>query len=268
MLFWRSWQQTFTKELILSAFENTGIWPLNPNVLLSRWDDISDSEYETPPLIKAHDWRSIDRLYKAIVGENTSDDARQLRRTIHHLSASCGILTAENKGLSAAVAAQNPLKKKRETLDLRQRNKGRSEALLYSPSKVRDARHRNRLNEAKRLEEEVAKHHGREERAAARLRNNLERERCSAAYAARLEASRQRRAEEAADRERKKQERDAAKSIQLSQLGKRKASQKAPAKVCTKKSRSARARRGVVEEPPLPSRTVTTRSGRTATRNY
>ncbi|KAF1366007.1 hypothetical protein EJ07DRAFT_87258, partial [Lizonia empirigonia] len=116
------------KELILSAFENTGIWPLNPNV--------------TPPPIKAHDWRSIDRLYKAVVGENTSDDARQLCRTIHHLSASCGILTAENKGLSAAVAALNPLKKKRETLDLRQRKKGRSEALLYSPSKVRDARHR------------------------------------------------------------------------------------------------------------------------------
>ncbi|KAF1363542.1 hypothetical protein EJ07DRAFT_85306, partial [Lizonia empirigonia] len=115
---------------ILSAFENTGIWPLNPNVVLSRWDDVSDSEYETPPPIKAHDWRSIDRLYKA------------LRRTIHHLSASCGILTAENKGLSAVVAAQNPLKKKRETLDLRQRKKGRSEALLYSPSKVRDARHR------------------------------------------------------------------------------------------------------------------------------
>ncbi|KAF1357691.1 hypothetical protein EJ07DRAFT_74254, partial [Lizonia empirigonia] len=172
MLFWRSWQQTFTKELILSAFENTGIWPLNPNVVLSRWDDVSDSEYETPPPIKAHDWRSIDRLYKAVVGENTSDDARQLRRTIHHLSASCGILTAENKGLSAAVAAQNPLKKKRETLDLRQRKKGRSEA-LYSPSR----------------------------------------------------ASRQRRAEEAADRERKKQERDVAKSIQLSQSGKRKASQ-------------------------------------------
>ncbi|KAF1352989.1 hypothetical protein EJ07DRAFT_32150, partial [Lizonia empirigonia] len=180
MLFWRSWQQTFTKEIILSAFENTGIWPLNPNVVLSRWGDVSDSEYETPPPIKAHDWRLIDRLYKAVVGENTSDDARQLRRTIHHLSASCGILTAENKGLSAA---------------------------------------------AKRLEEEVVKHHGREERAAARLRNNLERERRSAAYAARLEASRQRRAEEAADRERKKQERDAAKSIQLSQSGKRKASQ-------------------------------------------
>ena len=93
------------------------------------------------------------------MGKNTSDNARQLRCTIYHLSASCEILTAKNKGLSAAVAAQNPLKKKQETLDLRQQKKGRSEALLYSPSKVRDARHRNRLNETKRLEEEVAKHH-------------------------------------------------------------------------------------------------------------
>jgi hypothetical protein len=69
------------------------------------------------------------------------------------------LLAAENKGLSAAVAAQNPSKKKRETLDLRQPKKGRSEALLYSPSKVRNARQRNRLNKTKRLEEEVAKYH-------------------------------------------------------------------------------------------------------------
>ena len=93
------------------------------------------------------------------MGENTLDNARQLRRTIYYLSASCKILTAENKGLSAAVAAQNPLKKKQETLNLRQQKKGRSEALLYSPSKVRDARHRNRLNKIKRLKEEVAKHY-------------------------------------------------------------------------------------------------------------
>ena len=115
----------------------------------------------------------------------------------------------------------------------------------------------------------MAKHHQREERAAATLRNKLEKERCSAAYTARLKALRQRRAEEAANRERKKQERDAAKSIQLSQSGNSKASQKAPAEARTKKRRSARARRSVVvEEPPLPSCTVTTCSSRTAARNY
>ena len=116
--------------------------------------------------------------------------------------------------------------------------------------------------------DEVAKHHRREEGAATTLRNKLEKERRSAAYAARLEASRQRKAEEVAERERKKQERDAAKSIQLPQLGKVKASKRAPLKACSKKSTSARARRSVVEVPAPAPRTVTTRSGRTASRNY
>ena len=63
MLFWQSWQQTFTKKLVTSAFEHTDIWPQNANVILNRWDDDSDDGYKTPPPIKAEDWRSIDRLY-------------------------------------------------------------------------------------------------------------------------------------------------------------------------------------------------------------
>lgn len=238
-------------------------------MILSRWDGDSDDGYETPPPIEADDWRSLNRLFCAVVGENTSNDARRLRRTLHHLSARCEILTVENRGLSAVIATQNPSKKKRGALDLQQKKSGRSEALLYSPSKVRDARQRNRLNETKRLEEEVAKHHRREEKAATTLRNKLERERRSVAYTARLEASKKKRAEEAAERQRKQQERDAAKAIQLPQLGKRKASNKPQKKPQKKQRRSAGAARGVVvEEPALTPRTYTTRSGCTATQNY
>ena len=74
---------------------------------------------------------------------------------------------------------------------------------------------------------------------------------------------------EAAEKERRKQERDAAKAIQLSQSGKRKASKKAPPKARTNQRRSAHVRRGVVEEvPALTPRTHTTRSGRVATQKY
>ena len=62
-------------------------------------------------------------MYKAVVGENTSDDARQLCRTVHHLSASCEILTAENKGLSAAVDAQNPLRRSTRLLTYAKRRR-------------------------------------------------------------------------------------------------------------------------------------------------
>jgi hypothetical protein len=234
-----------SKDLILSSFEATGIWPHNPAAVLSRWDDDSDDGYRTPPAIEADDWRSIDRLFERVVGDNTSGEARQLRRTLHHLSARAEMLTAENKRLSAVIATQNPLKKKRGALDMRQKKKGRSDAQLYSPSKVRDARRRHALDETKRLEGEVAKHHRREERAATTLRNKLEKERRSVAYAAKLEASRQKKAEEAAERERRKHECNAANSIQLSQLGKRKASQKPQKKPQKRQRRTVGVQRSV-----------------------
>ena len=148
-----------TEVRILSSLEATGIWPQNASVVLSRWDDDSNDGYETPPAIEADDWRAIDRLYKAVVGENTSEDARRLRRTLHHLSTRCELLNAENKGLSAVIATQNPAKKKRRALLLPQKSAGRDKALLFSPSRVQRARQQYHHNETNRLEEEVAKHH-------------------------------------------------------------------------------------------------------------
>ena len=269
MLFWRAWQHTMLEVRILSSFEATGIWPQNADAVLNRWHNDSDDGDEDPPAIEADDWRAIDRLYKAVVGGNNSEDAKQLRRTLHHLSARCKLLTAENKGLATVIASQKPQKKKRGALPLPQPSKQRSEALLYSPSKVHAARQQYHNNETQRLEDEVAKYHRREEKAATALQNKLEREKRSAEHKKRVEARRIRRAEEAAEQERKKRARNAAKAIQLPQSGKRKASQKPPPKPRTKQRRWAGAVGGGVAEEPAPApRTTTTRSGRTATQNY
>lgn len=268
-LFYKVWESAFRPELVISSFVNTGIFPQDPSVILHRFERDSSSEPSTPPAIDGDDWRSIDRLFKSVVGESSSVEAKQLRRTIHHLAARIEILSAENQGLRSTITEQNPSKKIRQALDLRQRKKYRSDATLYSPRKVRDARHRVRQNEQQQLEETIAKHHREEQRAQTALQNKLEKERRPAAYKARLEASQMKREAEAAERERRKQERDAAKSIQLPQLGKRKTSKRAPPEARTKKSTSARAQRSAVAEVPAPApRTVTTRSGRTATQNY
>ena len=176
---------------------------------------------------------------------------------------------AENEGLCTVITHLNPLKKKRRTLDLPRQKKYKSEATLYSPSKVRDARRKARHNEQQQLEGTIAKHHRKEQRASNALKNKLQKEARSKAYKERLEASRIRRAEEAAERERKKQERDAAKAIQLTQLEKCKTSNKPQKKPQKNPTRRAAARRGVVVEEPAPApRTHITRSGRTATQNY
>jgi hypothetical protein len=268
-LFHQSWVATFRKELIISSFVNTGIFPQNPSVILQRFERGSSNEPSTPPPIDGDDWRSIDRLFKSVVGKQASEESKQLRRTLHYLAVQNELTAAENKGLRSAITQLNPLKKRRRTLALQRSKTQKSEATLYSPHKVRDARRKARDNEQQQLEETVAKHHKKEQRAQTALQNKSEKEQRSTEYKKRLEASRARRAEEAAERARKKQERDAAKAVQLSQLGNRTASNKPQKKLQKKPMRRAAARRGVVVEEPAPApRTHTTRSGRTATQNY
>lgn len=203
------------------------------------------------------------------MGEDTSIEAKRLRRTLHHLSARNRLITAENKGLRSTVMEQKTSKKKRATLDLQQRKEYRSPAVLYSPRKVREARFRARVNEQQHLKESIAKHYRKEQRAATALKNKLEKEEQSERYKKRLEASRLRQAEEQAEKQRKAEERASGKAIQLPQLGKRTASKKASIKLHKKVTRSVGAKRGVVAEKPAPApRTHTTRSGRVATQKY
>jgi hypothetical protein len=68
-----------------------------------------------------------------------------------------------------------------------------------------------------------------------------------------------------AQREGDKQARDAEKAIQLPQKGKCKASTAPAAKISKKRRVGAAQSRAVAASPPLPPRTHTTRSGRTAT---
>lgn len=268
-LFYQSWVATFREELIVSSFVNTGIFPQDPSVILQRFEQGSSNEPSTPPPIEGDDWRAIDRLFKSVVGEQASEESKQLRRTLHHLAAENELTRAENAGLRTVVTHLNPLKKKRRTLDLQRQTKYKSEAMLYSPSKVRDARRKAHHNKQQQLEETIAKHRRKEQRASNTLNNKLQKEARSKAYKERLEASRIRRAEEAAERERKKQERNTAKAIQTTQFGKRKASKKSQKKPQKPKTPVRRARRGVVVEESAPApRTHTTRSGRTATQNY
>ena len=139
-LFYKSWVATFREELIVSSFVNTGIFPQDPSVILHRFEQSSSSEPSTPPPIAGDDWRNIDRLFKRVVGEVLSSDAKQLRQTLHSLAARNEIVTAENKGLRRVVDEQNPSKKHRQALNLKRKKKQRSDATLYSPRKVRKAR--------------------------------------------------------------------------------------------------------------------------------
>ncbi|KAF2819667.1 hypothetical protein CC86DRAFT_250549, partial [Ophiobolus disseminans] len=44
LLFWAAWQSSFTTELILKAFESTGIWPIDRETIPKHFMDDTSAE--------------------------------------------------------------------------------------------------------------------------------------------------------------------------------------------------------------------------------
>jgi hypothetical protein len=82
--------KTFTKKLILSAFESTGLMPFNPNVILNKFVTKEPKQPKTPEPVRrvydGKDWRTVDRHLLACVKDRYSFDARVVRDTLYYLS--------------------------------------------------------------------------------------------------------------------------------------------------------------------------------------
>jgi hypothetical protein len=90
LLFQRAWGNTMRSPLILSAFEATGISPLNPARVLDRFgqstlSDQGSSDSSTSAL-SASDWRKINQLLKAVVDIGGDGQAQKLSQTIHYIT--------------------------------------------------------------------------------------------------------------------------------------------------------------------------------------
>ncbi len=236
-LFREAWSKTFTQNLILNAFETTGISPPDAAKVLNRFEKEPHESPRTPSPLTGNDWRQIERFCKQVVDDHTTFEARKLSRSLHYLSTQNQLLTLENKGLRRQVSKQKTSKKKRVKLPLQPAKEYYSSAVFWSPRKVREAQQRAQENHHKELEEAAAKARKKQERAEKKLQDEREKEQKRIERARKKEEEAQRKAAEQAQKKQPKSKRNAAKPIQLSQSSKRKASQKPPAKRTTKKRR-------------------------------
>ncbi|KAJ8111880.1 hypothetical protein OPT61_g5626 [Boeremia exigua] len=275
-LFWKAWVGTFTQELILRSFEATGIAPLQPNVILQRFEkpslEASDSNSSSNSVYSGKDWLKIETLLRKVVKDEGSKELRKISRSLHHISIQNSLLHYKIAGLKEVLKTQKKHKNKSKTLDLQQKKWAQGGAVFWSPRKVEEAREREKTKQQEQRAEELRK----AEIAKLRKANKLYKEKIAEEKRVRRarekeereQAKAQKAAEEAerkAINERDKELQNAQKAIQLSQRGRGRPSKAAAAK---KKP----ARRGVGARrapkpatPPPPSRTHKTRSGRTAT---
>jgi hypothetical protein len=265
-LFWQAWTSSFREELILKAFKATGIWPTNGEVILEKFIkstlEPQDSRESSTSVLSGKDWHKIQTIVRSQVKDQSSKDVQKLQRSLHHITVQNDLLHTEVEGLRQAVLSTRKHKKKSKTLDLQQRKEYHGGAVFWSPSKIREARFRERIKKqeekeqqlkrartkAEKAQQKVLKLQEKEERERLRVKKKKERERIKA--------------EKQAARERQRIEKDnSKKAIQPSQKGKRKASKPLP------KQQKKKARVQVVAEvedaeAQNPSHVITTRGGR------
>jgi hypothetical protein len=177
-MFMAAWEASFKKETILKAFEATGLSPLNPEVILKRFNQpaqsgqLSDSDSSA---LSASDWRKTERLLRQVVGDRSDPRAQKLSRAFHSISVQKSLLTHEAQGLMQALVNERQRRKRGKALPLEAEEDYHSRAKFWSPRKVNKARDRL-LQQG--LEEEQLQHQRAE---AARLREVKKQEKLQAA---------------------------------------------------------------------------------------
>jgi hypothetical protein len=233
-LFWSAWQSAFTTETILKSFEATGIWPMEPEVILKRFERESSREQGEgeagPSALKASDWRHMERLVRSAVRDTTAEDSKLLSQTLHSLAAQNELLHHENKGLREALTVKRRHKKRGKPLDLQQREEYHGGAVFWSPRKLREARAREAVVQHQEHEEQLAKANRKELQAAAKLLREQEaEERRVARERAKVVRDRMK-AEQAAARAARIEAQNTKRASKTAQTGKRKASRAPSAK--------------------------------------
>lgn len=265
-LFWRAWTSSLTPSIILSSFEATGIQPFNPNVILDKYREPQETESNnsksSPSCYSGDDWPKIHTLIRKTVKDEGAKEAQKLSASLHHITVQNELLHHEIRGLKEALMTKKKHTKKATALPLQQRQEYRGGAVLWSPRKIREARHRQRVFEREEQEEKLKKAELKELREANKLyKEKLAQEKRVAREEARVERERER-AEKAAQKAAQREARNTAKAIQLSQKGKRKASSDSTPKNKRQK-RAVGAAQGVDAVQAIScAPTVTTRRGR------
>lgn len=267
---------TFTKETVLRSFEVTGIAPHNPSIIVDKFaqESSEDSSGSSDTSVySGKDWLKIESLVRRISTDQSNKNTHKILRSLHHISIQNQLLNDEILGLRSALKWKEKHSKKSHTLPLQQRQEYHGGAVMWSPSKRREAEHLHNVVQRLDMEEKLRKVNDKEVAATKKLVQEKEKEEKRVQRKVAAEARKKKKKEEhaiqvatrKAERERQKQQRNATNALQFSQKGKRKASQDSTAKKRQKRV-STRDADDVppLELPPSPSYKITTR-GRNVT---
>lgn len=157
-LFWSAWSSSIVKKTVLSAFEHTGIEPMNAEVILQRWRNKTPEQHSSressTSVVSRSDWQKLRQITREAVHDELDLSARKLSSSVNRLIVQNKLLRAENNGLRKAVKKKKRQQKKSKALPLQPRDEYHGGSIFWSPRAVAGARVREKeLQDAKHQEE-------------------------------------------------------------------------------------------------------------------
>jgi hypothetical protein len=116
-LLWDACASSFKKDLIVKAFSATGIWPMDPQVILDRFPEEDPPEAQEPTRPSNENWQQMERLISSCMKDNTSPESKQLSSILHEYQVHNHLLHLENEGLREVLETKKK-RKKGKVLDL------------------------------------------------------------------------------------------------------------------------------------------------------
>jgi hypothetical protein len=106
-LFWPSWNKAFSIKNINSSWQSVGLHPWDPETVLvcftEKEEERPSSSESTQSILKAEDWRRIEKLLKQAVSNIYDKKVKKLNDTMMHLSTENILLKLYCKGLENAL---------------------------------------------------------------------------------------------------------------------------------------------------------------------
>ncbi|KAF7441820.1 hypothetical protein A1F99_136720 [Pyrenophora tritici-repentis] len=120
-----------TPDSIKKSFQATGVWPMDAEVILKRFNNTTTRAAEASKIGEHGDrnsWIQLRKVFDAAVADRAKVEAKQLAASLHSLQTQNELLHHENDGLRAA-------------LDIKTKHQKRATRWIYSsPSSITAAR--------------------------------------------------------------------------------------------------------------------------------
>ena len=110
-------------DAIKQSFRATGLWPIEAEVILKRFNNSTSGQGEASQIGEHGDgdsWSQLRKSFDAAVADRAKVEAKQLAVSLHSLQTQNELLHHENDGLRAALSTKKKQQQKSTQLDLQQ----------------------------------------------------------------------------------------------------------------------------------------------------